>query len=255
MQLGDEKNHLLFPLQEEPLMPSPIHPTSKAHPAHRRLALNGLALLTLASIALPATAIPVKVDTSSRQGEEAILSIVLLDGDFTGNNLAVISNLMTDGTLGAAECSNGCQDLSSAFLLDDDNVLGEFLQPLTLGSFVSFDVTFSNAFKNLTDTTWGLVATSDLLIGEFIGLDGFETDLNDPIAPVPFQNALFVANLADDTIVGATGIATVPIPAGFVLMASGLALLGARRKGFLSNDRNARQTPTTPNRQGEDQNA
>lgn len=216
-------------------MPSLIHPTKSPWATRKRCARTGAALLALTSIALPAAAavsIPIRIDIPSNLlGLEATLSIVLLDGDFTGNNLAAINNLMTDGMLGSAECTNGCQG-SSLFLLDDDNALGEFLQPLTLGSFLSFDLTFSNAFEGLPD------ATPDLVIGEFLGLADFETDLNAPNVPVPFQNALFVANLADDTIVGATGITTVvPIPAGFALMASGLALLGVRRKGSLLNNR------------------
>jgi hypothetical protein len=219
-------------------MPVSIRPDPQARTARKRLPpLGGLALLVLSAVALPAGAFPITIDTSSRAGEAAILSVVLLDGDFSGNNLAAIGNLATDGIFGDPACGLGCQG-TSPVVLNDDSGLGEFLRPITLGSFITFDLTFSNAFNNLPG------ASADLVIGELLGLVDFETNLDDPGAPVPYQNALFVANLATDTLVGAAGITTVPIPAGFALFASGLALLGARRAGSLLTQPDSRQALT-----------
>ena len=210
-------------------MPRLRHPRQKPPATRARSrALNGLALMALTSVALPALAIPIGIDTSSKAGTNATLSIALFDGDFTANNQATISNLQTvGGTFGLTTCIIGCQDLPP-FVLNDNTSFGEFLQELTLGSFLSFDLIFTNAFNN------GVGATSDLVIGELLdtvtSFALFDTDLDDPNAPVPYQDALFVADLASNRVIGAANLTTVPEPASLALMASGLALLGAHRK-------------------------
>lgn len=211
-------------------MPDSLPTPPGSRPRGLMRVLGGLALFALAQ---SVTAIPITIDTSSRETQSATLSIALFDGDFTANNQATISNLMTDGTLGLADCSVGCTDLPP-ITLDDTNSFGQFLQLLTLGTFISFDLTFTNLFDNTPD------GTSDLIIGELLDDPGFalfDTNLDDPLAPVPYENALFVANLADNRVFGATNLTTVPEPASLALMVSGLALLCTRRAGGLFKSR------------------
>ncbi|MBI2803330.1 MAG: PEP-CTERM sorting domain-containing protein [Gammaproteobacteria bacterium] len=179
----------------------------------------------LATVALPASAIPITINTAGHIGEAAIFSVTLFDGDFVANNTANISNFTTDAiTAGAPNCTNGCQNIPP-FRLDDTNLLGEFTQNISaLGNFIRFDLTFANAFDNLHPS-----AVSDTVIGELLNLVNFHTDLTDPLAqPIGYQDAVFVANLASNRILGATGITTVPEPGSLVLFASGLALLSRR---------------------------
>ncbi|MGD9600534.1 MAG: NF038129 family PEP-CTERM protein [Gammaproteobacteria bacterium] len=181
--------------------------------------------LLLASAA-PVSAIPITIDTASRLGVSATLSITLVDGDFAANNQAVVSNLVTDGVLGERTCLLGCADLPPV-TLDDAIGLGEFLQSLTLGTFISFDLAFTQAFEALAG------AVSDRILGELLDDGGFalfDTELDAPSDPVPYQDALFVVDVARGAVRGAAGIVTVPEPASLGLVLTGLAAFAARHR-------------------------
>lgn len=169
----------------------------------------------LAAFVLPASAVPVTIDTSSVTGHSALFSITLIDGDLVApNNTADISNFMTDAMPPSSiGCTNGC-----SFHLSD---FGEFTQNFSaLGTSISFDLTFTHAVDHTNP-----LASSDLVIGELLGLSNFHTNLNDPSAPVPFQDAVFVANLAANSLIVGTAV---PVPGALALFASGVALLGRR---------------------------
>ena len=197
-------------------------------PRRRLAARTALALVGLGALAT-AEAVPITLNTNSlTAGTDAILSINLFDGDLRANNTAHISHLQTDGTDVVTTCDSGvgCNNLPP-FELDDALGLGELLVGLKLGSFISFDLSFTGAFNNVTDAVSDLVVVS-LLDSTSFAL--FDTNLDALNGPVPFENALAVASLADGRVLGAAGITTVPEPASLFLLASGVALLGRGRK-------------------------
>jgi hypothetical protein len=189
-----------------------------------------------------ATAISVNIDTSALAaalpaGTVARLDFALLDGDFVADNSVTISNFSTDGTLMAFDCSLGC--LASgpppSFTLDDSLGIGQFLQDLTLGSHISFDVVFSADFS-------GLNAPDRLtlnLLDSSSNLSLVDTDLDFLSDPVPAQDALLLIDLRDggQLLVASvtnpsTPVSVAPEPNTVVLFVLGmLALATCRTRG------------------------
>ena len=90
-----------------------------------------------------AATIVVTVDTSALSGTSGRFEFDLFDGDGVTNNTVTISNLVTNGTLGAVDCSTGCTG-GPPFALNDSIGFGMLLQDLTLGSTFSFTVNYTN---------------------------------------------------------------------------------------------------------------
>lgn len=90
----------------------------------RKKALGAIAVLLVGlglagSAADPCeAALSVSIDTTALAGAGAQLDVVLLDGDLTPNNSVTISNLATDGALGAIDCSVGCTPAGAADVHD-----------------------------------------------------------------------------------------------------------------------------------------
>jgi len=179
----------------------------------------------LSLVSLSANAVLINIDTSAQAGNAAVFSVTLLDGDFVANNVADVSLLVTDAQLsGVQQCVAGCPAIPS-FRLDDASGFAELTVKIaSLGTFIQLNLDFTQAFS-----TSGVGASSDLIIGELLNLADFHTNLNAPVAPVPYQDAVFVVNVATNSVVGAAGITTVPTPASLGLLAAGVAVLAKRR--------------------------
>ena len=178
----------------------------------------------LTAFSLSANAVPVEIDTSFHVGEAAIFSVTLLDGDFASNTSAEVTNFVTDAQVnGAPQCGAVCQNVPP-FCLDDTGGFAELTQDISvLGNFISFDLTFSHEFSNVS-----IGAASDLVIGELLNIPGFQTNLSDLSAPIPYEDAVFVASLATNNIVGAAGITSVPTPGTLALLTAGIVFLPKR---------------------------
>ncbi len=188
--------------------------------------------LCLAGVAHDAVAVQVSLDTSTLLlfGTRARLEFVLYDADFAANNSARIASISTDGVLGAVDCSFGCTAVPP-FTLDDALTFGEFLQDLTLGSSVLFELSFTSHYSGN--------GTSDRLVLSLLDPDTnftlVDTDLDFAIAPVAFQDALLFVDLAGDGRIQVAGASNpsipinIPEPGAGALFSFGLALVGGQR--------------------------
>jgi hypothetical protein len=211
---------------------SPVRP--RAILAARAVLLATLVVLVgMLGTAHEAAAASITVDTSTLAGTSGQLDFAFLDGDFVANNTVTISNLTTNGTLGLTDCLVGCTG-GPPYVLDDALGLGQFLQDLTLGTFVSFDLSFTTNFRgsgvpdllvlNLLDsnTSFTLVDTNlDALSG----------------AQIPYQDALLLLTLTGNgdiqvaTVTNPiTPVTQVPEPSALLLVALGGCLLAHRRR-------------------------
>ena len=107
----------------------------------------------LAAITTPhdALAYGVTLNTSSLAGVPGRLEFALLDGDSVANNSVVISNVVSNGTFVGTECSVGCTG-GPPFVINDALGLGQFLYDLTLGTSVSFDLSFTTNYGGVPGT-------------------------------------------------------------------------------------------------------
>jgi hypothetical protein len=187
------------------------------------------AMVVAVCAAGPAAATLITFDTSALAGTAARLDFSLIDGDFADNNSVTIGEFSTDGVLGGVDCTVSCSG-SSPYVISDTGGLGQLLQDLTLGSFLSFDLSFSGNF----DGAGGGVPDrlSLLLLDPGTNFTLVDTDLDSP----PTQDALLQADLAPGARIQVAG-ASSPIPPGVVpepaaasLVGLGLALLGFRSR-------------------------
>lgn len=185
------------------------------------------AMVVAACAAGPAAATLITFDTRALAGTAARLDFSLIDGDFVDNNSVAIGAFSTDGVLGGVDCTVSCSG-SSPYVISDTGGLGQFLQDLMLGSFLSFDLSFSGNF----DGAGGGVPDrlSLLLLDPGTNFTLVDTDLDLP----PTQDALLQVDLAPGARIQVAG-ASSPIPPGIIpeptaasLVGLGLALPGFR---------------------------
>lgn len=175
-----------------------------------------------------ATALGVVIDTSAfNPGDPAQLDFSFYDGDGTDSNIVTVTNLATDGALGATTCAIGCSG-GPPFALDESVGFGQFLQDFLFGTYISFDLSYTTNFSG--------TGVPDLVVVNLLdpgtGFTLVSTNLDALDAPIPYQDALFLLSLAgagefqtptqtDPT----TGLTVVPEPAASFLVALGLGLL------------------------------
>jgi hypothetical protein len=215
-------------------------PASPIHRARRKVAgflaalAIGFGLAGIAAEPCRATAMSVTIDTTTLAGTGARLDFALLDGDFTANNSVTISNLATNGVLLGFDCSLGCAvgGPPPSFTVDDALGIGQFLQDLTLGGMISFDLVFSDNFSGINAPDRFTLN----LLDSATNLSLVDTDLDFLSDPVPAQDALLLIDLRDGGQVllasvtnPSTPIRLVPEPNTIVLFALGMLALAACR--------------------------
>ena len=173
----------------------------------------------------------VNIDTTTLAGTDARLEFTLLDGDFTANNSVTISGITTNGTLGGTDCTVGCSG-GPPYAIDDSIGLGQLLQDLNLGTFVSFFLNYTTNFSGISSPD----RFSLLLLDPGTNFTLVDTNLDFPSDPVPVQDALLVIDLQGE---GQTQAATattpsigvaVPEPGTLALLALGSLFVIGRSK-------------------------
>ncbi|MBL8349246.1 MAG: hypothetical protein JNL87_02940 [Burkholderiaceae bacterium] len=143
----------------------------------------GLGLAGLAAGPCAAGALSISIDTSALAGANGRLDFTLLDGDFTANNSVTIANLTTNGVPSTA---------APTTTIDDSAVLGQFLWDFTVGTLVTFDLSFT------TDFAGGAPDRLTLnLLDAGTNLTLVDTELDFLSDPVPAQDALLLVDLAN----------------------------------------------------------
>ena len=188
--------------------------------------LMGAALMALLCLgttgAGQAGTIAVTVNTAGLSGTSGRFEFDLFDGDGLANNTVTISNIVTNGTLGAVDCSVGC---TPSYVLSDAGGLGILLQDLTLGSSFSFLLNFSNNFGVGSPDQFAL-----FLLNPATNFTLLNTSLD-----TPFSDALLLVNLdgtARNVQTADTGVSVsaVPEPGYAALLLATLPLLQLRKR-------------------------
>lgn len=194
-----------------------------------------------------AHAVLVNLDTTAlRDGTSARLDFALLDGDGDlGNNTVTIRSIVTDGTLGGVDCSVGVGCTGGPpFTISDAFGLGQFLQDLTLGTKVSFDLSFTTRFSG----NGAPDRLSLMLLDSGSNLTLVHTNLDFSSDPVPVQDALLIVDHAPGAQIRFATVSSpaLPIavsePGAGALFSLGLALIGGQRI--------RRRHPCVPHRTG-----
>ena len=165
------------------------------------------------------------LDTSSLFGTNANLAFDFIDGAGVNNNTAIISNFLTNGTLGSASSLGGVSgSLATSLNITDTVFFNELLQGINLGNSLSFTLDLTSNFAGgipdafsffiLNDAALSSLVTTDLL-GDAL----FTTDINGTVGGI-----LSVASLTNPNI-GVTASLQLPEPDSLLLLMSGIVLL------------------------------
>jgi hypothetical protein len=170
----------------------------------------------------------ISINTAALSGTPGRLDFQLFDGDLVANNSATISGLVTNGTFQGRDCSVSCTG-GPPFTISDAGGFGEFVQDLVLGTTVFFNLIATHNFAG---------GDADLLVLNLLNpatnFTLVDTNLDALSAPVPFQDALLVLNLANGQILTPTAttplisVTAIPEPRGLLLLLAGGLLITGR---------------------------
>lgn len=197
-----------------------MNPTS--HPGYLTVFTLWLIVAALAASGTSALAVSLSINTASLAGQPGRLDFQLLDGDLSANNSVTIAAPVTNGTLQGFDCSIGCAG-GPPFVLSDGLGFGELLQDLLLGTALSIMFNTTNSFAG---------GDADLLVLNLLNpatnFSLVNTNLDALAAPVPYQDALFVFNLATGQLLTASSSTPLlPISSVPEAASGSLLLLGA----------------------------
>ena len=184
------------------------------------LFLGGPAFVRAATISLT-------VDTSALSGTSGRFEFDLFDGDGVTNNTVTLSNFMTNGTLGAVDCTIGCAG-GPPYTLDDSLGFGSLLRDLTLGTFFSFTVDYTNNFGGGSPDQFVV-----FLLNPNTNFTLVDTSLDSPYGDALALITLDGTNNVQTANAGVS-VSAVPEPGSIFLLSAALPLLYFGRR-FTSN--------------------
>ena len=189
-------------------------------------------LLTAIASQHEALALPVTLNTTSLAGVPGRLEFSLYDGDKVANNSVVISNIASNGAFVATDCTVGCTG-GPPFVLDDTTGLGQLLYDLTLGTSVSFDLSFTTNYGGVLGTDppdrFALNLLDPRTNFSLVRTDIVSTNILFP------EDALLAIDLIGSGVVQTAGTTSpsvdisIPEPGSIVLTATALLALARRR--------------------------
>ena len=178
----------------------------------------------------------VTVDTSAFNGTPASLTWDLIDGDPGASTTAIITGFSINGSFDAGQATSigGVSgSLPGPVTITDTDFFNSLLQPVTLGTFVSFtlDMTTAASGQGVPDTLAFFLLTEDGL-ASLVATDLLGDALLALEADGTPGGLLTTASETDPSVpVSATQSTAIPVPAALLLLAAALlpTLFVARR--------------------------
>lgn len=172
--------------------------------------------------------VQVTVDTSALSGTSASLSWDLTDGDPGASTTAIITGFSTSGSFDAGQATSvgGVSgSLPGPVTITDTDFFNSLLQPVTLGTAVSFTLNMTTAAsgQGVPDTLAFLLLTEDGL-ASLVATDLLGDALLTLEADGTSGGLLLVAGATEPSVpVAATRTTAIPAPAALLLLVAALA--------------------------------